>query len=156
MTEAARFYRADKEGQDDAPGPRRPPPSERARRAIDLVREKVNWGPWHAHSPFFDGEVEPCINGRVVALAAYFGVRSDPLVDRLLSEQLPDGGWNCEAPQSVRSSFHTTLCVLEGLLAYEQAYGATSAISDARGRAEEYLLARHLHADISALRELPP
>ena len=120
------------------------PASERARHTIDLVREKVTWGPWHGESPFFDGEVEPCINGRVVALAGYFEVRSDPLVDRLLSEQLPDGGWNCEAPRSARSSFHTTLCVLEGLLAYEQAYGAIAAITHARKLGEEYLLDRRL------------
>ncbi len=105
----------------------------------------VTWGPWFGDSPFFEGEVEPCINGRVVALGAYFGVRSDRLVDRLLSEQLADGGWNCEAERgSLRSSFHTTICVLEGLLAFEQAFGAARAVTDARDRAQEYLLERRL------------
>ena len=119
--------------------------SPRARAAIDLVRSNVTWGPGFGDSPFFEGEVEPCINGRVVALGAYFGERSDQLVDRLLSEQLVDGGWNCEAERgSVRSSFHTTICVLEGLLAFEQAFGATSPVTDARRRAEEYLLERRL------------
>ena len=121
------------------------PASARARTAIDLVREKVTWGPEFGHSPFFEGEVEPCINGRVVALGAYFGERSDRLVDRLLSEQLADGGWNCEAERgSVRSSFHTTICVLEGLLAFEHAFGTAPAVSDARHRANEYLLERRL------------
>jgi hypothetical protein len=121
------------------------PASERARHAIDLVRDNVTWGPEFADSPFFEGEVEPCINGRVVALGAYFGVRSDRLVDRLLGEQLADGGWNCEAERgSVRSSFHTTICVLEGLLAYEEAAGATPLVSGARSRAHEYLLERRL------------
>ena len=121
------------------------PTSARARRAIDLVRENVTWGPGFGNSPFFEGEVEPCINGRVIGLGAYFGERSDRLVDRLLSEQLADGGWNCEAERgSVRSSFHTTICVLEGLLAFEQAFGATQAITDARKRAHEYLLERRL------------
>jgi hypothetical protein len=121
------------------------PMSARARIAIDLVRSNVTWGPGFGDSPFFEGEVEPCINGRVVALGAYFGERSDPLVDRLLSEQLGDGGWNCEAEHgSIRSSFHTTICVLEGLLAFEQAFGATSAVTDARRRAQEYLLERRL------------
>jgi hypothetical protein len=121
------------------------PASARARHAIDLVRSNVTWGPEFGDSPFFEGEVEPCINGRVVALGAYFGERSDRLVDRLLSEQLADGGWNCEAERgSVRSSFHTTICVLEGLLAFEQAFGATSAVTDARTRAQEYLLERRL------------
>ena len=121
------------------------PASARVRAAIDLVRDQVTWGPEWGDSPFFEGEVEPCINGRVVALGAYFGERSDRLVDRLLSEQLADGGWNCEAERgSVRSSFHTTICVLEGLLAFEQAFGAAPAVTDARQRAEEYLLERRL------------
>lgn len=121
------------------------PASEPARAAINRVRDNVTWGPWFGDSPFFEGEVEPCINGRVVALGAYFGERSDRLVDRLLSEQLADGGWNCEAERgSVRSSFHTTICVLEGLLAFEQAFGATPPVTDARRRGQEYLLERHL------------
>ena len=121
------------------------PASERARAAIDRVRGHVTWGPGFGDSPFFEGEVEPCINGRVVALGAYFGERSDRLVDRLLSEQLADGGWNCEAERgSVRSSFHTTICVLEGLLAFEQAFGAAPPVTDARKRAHEYLLERRL------------
>ncbi len=121
------------------------PASERVRAAIDLVKDNVTFGPEFGDSPFFEGEVEPCINGRVVALGAYFGVQSDRLVDRLLSEQLADGGWNCEVERgSVRSSFHTTICVLEGLLAYEKAFGATSAVTNARRRGEEYLLERRL------------
>jgi hypothetical protein len=121
------------------------PGSARARAAIDLVRGNVTWGPGFGDSPFFEGEVEPCINGRVVALGAYFGERSDRLVDRLLSEQLADGGWNCEAERgSVRSSFHTTICVLEGLLAFEAAFGATPTVTDVRRRGQEYLLERRL------------
>lgn len=121
------------------------PTSANARAAIDLVRDNVTWGPEWGYSPFFEGEVEPCINGRVVALGAYFGERSDRLVDRLLSEQLADGGWNCEAERgSVRSSFHTTLCVLEGLHAFETAFCATPALTDARKRGEGYLLERRL------------
>ena len=120
------------------------PASDRARRAIDLVRERVTWGAEFGNSPFFEGEVEPCINGRVVALGAYFDERSDRLVDRLLSEQLADGGWNCQAKISVRSSFHTTICVLEGFLAFEQAFGASVAVTDARSRAHEYFLERRL------------
>jgi hypothetical protein len=121
------------------------PTSPRARNAIALVRGRVTWGPEFGNSPFFEGEVEPCINGRVVALGAYFGQRSDRLVDRLLGERLADGGWNCEAERgSVRSSFHTTLCVLEGLLAWEEAFGATPAVTDARRSGQEYLLERRL------------
>jgi hypothetical protein len=121
------------------------PKSGRTRTAVDFVRDNVTWGPGFGDSPFFEGEVEPCINGRVVALGAYFGERSDRLVDRLLSEQLVDGGWNCEAERgSVRSSFHTTICVLEGLLAFEKAFAATPTVTAARRRAEEYLLERRL------------
>lgn len=121
------------------------PASERARLAIARVRDHVTWDAEFGSPPFFEGEVEPCINGRVVALGAYFDERREPLVERLLSEQLADGGWNCEAERgSVRSSFHTTICVLEGLLAFEQAAGATPRVTDARRRAHEYLLERRL------------
>jgi hypothetical protein len=121
------------------------PANPRVRAAIDRVNAHVNFGPEFGNSAFFHGEVEPCINGRVVALGAYFGERRDALVDRLLSEQLADGGWNCEAERgSVRSSFHTTLCVLEGLLAFEYAFGATQALTNARLRGQEYLLERRL------------
>ncbi len=100
------------------------PASTRVRIAIDRVRDNVTWGSEFGNSPFFEGEVEPCINGRVVALGAYFGERSDRLVNRLLNEQLADGGWNCEVERgSVRSSFHSTICVLEGLLEFERAFG---------------------------------
>lgn len=133
------------------------PTSVPARIAIDRVRANVDWGPEWGHSPFFEGEVEPCINGRVVALGAYFGERSDRLVDRLLSEQLADGGWNCEAERgSVRSSFHTTICVLEGLLAFEQAFGAAPVITDARMRAHEYLLERRLLRRLSTGEVIKP
>jgi hypothetical protein len=121
------------------------PANTSVRGAIERVRSSVTWGPEFGNSPFFEGEVEPCINGRVVALGAYFGQHADRLLARLLSEQLADGGWNCEAERgSVRSSFHTTICVLEGLLAFEQTFGAGSAVTAARTRAHEYLLERRL------------
>lgn len=121
------------------------PTDARVHAAIERVRTHVTWGPEFGDSPFFDGEVEPCINGRVLALGAHYGVRSDALFERLLGEQLADGGWNCEAERgSVRSSFHTTLCVLEGLLASERAFGASDAVTAARRRGQEYLLERRL------------
>ena len=94
--------------------------------------------------PFFEGEVEPCINGGVLALGAYFGRPTESLARRLVDEQLDDGGWNCDAPKSARSSFHTTICVLEGLLEYERAVGFAPEIAAARRRGEEYLLERGL------------
>jgi hypothetical protein len=126
------------------------PSSDEAQRMIGLVREKVNWGPNWPEWAFFEGEVEPCINGGTLALAGYFGVRSDALLERLLGEQLEDGGWNCEAENgSVRSSFHTTICVLEGLLAYEQAHGADPAVAESRRRAEDYLMDRAMFRRLS-------
>jgi hypothetical protein len=132
------------------------PSDVRVRAAITRVRDQVTWE-MHGNSPFFEGEVEPCINGRVVALGAYFGERPDRLVDRLLGEQLADGGWNCEAERgSTRSSFHTTICVVEGLLAFEQAFGAMPIVSGARARAHEYLLERRLLRRLSTAEIIDP
>lgn len=126
------------------------PADKRVRNAIRLVRDRCTWGPEFGDSPFFEGEVEPCINGRVLATGAYFGEASDRLADRLLGEQLEDGGWNCEAERgSVRSSFHSTICVLEGLLEYEKAKGVPAAVREARLRGEEYLLKRGLFRSLS-------
>jgi hypothetical protein len=98
-------------------------------------------------NPFFASEVEPCINGQVAASGAYFGqdTQSERIVDRLLGEQLPDGSWNCEAANgSTRSSFNTTICMLEALLEYELAGGRRAGVTEARLRGQEYLLERLL------------
>jgi len=100
-------------------------------------------------NPFFQGEVEPCINGAVLAIGAYFGYPNETLARRLLGEQLSDGGWNCEAPKSTRSSFHTTICVLEGLLEYERSVVSAPEVAAARLRAEAYLLDRSLFRRLS-------
>ena len=119
------------------------PGAEQVRRAVALVKEHCRWE--HAGQPFFEGEVEPCINGRTVTLGIYFNQDVDGVVSRLLDEQLEDGGWNCEAENgSVRSSFDTTINVLEGLLAHERATGGTAGSISARRRGEEYLLDRKL------------
>jgi hypothetical protein len=119
------------------------PAVDRVRRAVALVRDNCRWE--HAGQPFFSGEVEPCINGRTVTLGVYFGQNVDAIVARLLDEQLEDGGWNCETENgSVRSSFATTINVLEGLLAHERATGGSAQSLAARRRGEEYLLERKL------------
>lgn len=119
------------------------PDTERVRSAIERVRQNCRWE--HAGQPFFSGEVEPCINGRTVALGVYFGLDMKALVERLVGEQLGDGGWNCEAENgSVRSSFATTINVLEGLLEYEHKTGGSPDSIAARRRGEEYLLERKL------------
>ena len=126
------------------------PASKQARKMIQRVQERLVFAPL-GNRPFLHGETEPCINGRILAVGAYFHQPDEALARRLLSEQLDDGGWNCEAvepsakrPKSRRSSFHTTICVLEGLLAYERAGRKSAAVSKARKRGEEYLLARRM------------
>lgn len=119
------------------------PASPQAQRAIALVREHVRWE--HAGEPYFDGEVEPCINGVALAVAAYFGQGGDQIAETLLATRLPDGGWNCWADYGARvSSLHSTICAVEGLLAWEHAGGTNPECAAARATGEEYLLARGL------------
>jgi hypothetical protein len=126
------------------------PASKPARKMIDRVQKHLVFRPLK-NRPFLHGETEPCINGRILALGAYFKAPNDALAARLLGQQLEDGGWNCEAvepstkrPPSRRSSFHTTICVLEGLLAYERAGRKSAAVTKARKRGENYLLERRM------------
>jgi hypothetical protein len=119
------------------------PASEAARRAIPLIAEHGQWE--HAGQRYFDGEVEPCINGRTIEAGAYFGVDVAAIVALILGERLADGGWNCEVENgSVRSSFDTTIDVLDGLLEFESATGGSAAVSEARRGGEQYLLERGL------------
>jgi len=119
------------------------PASKQARKMIDRVDRRLVFKPLH-NRPYLHGETEPCINGRILGIGSYFKEPNDKLADQLLGEQLEDGGWNCEAPKSRRSSFHTTICVLEGLLEYERAGRESAAVTKARKRAENYLLERRM------------
>ncbi len=134
------------------------PANQQVMLAVSRVRENVRWlmnisrdelpkdedRSWW-HKPFFEGEVEPCINGRVVTVGAYFGVDMHPLIDRLLGQQMKDGGWNCDQEVgSTRGSFHTTINVLEGLLEFERVTGGSPDLKKAIALGQEYLLARHL------------
>ncbi|MHC1734337.1 MAG: hypothetical protein AB9921_01540 [Erysipelotrichaceae bacterium] len=125
------------------------------KKAIQKVKEQVHWRGWdrdgewhgfdHVGNPYFLGEVEPCINGQVVVGGAYFGQDVEWIMDRLLRDQLADGGWNCEIEYgSTRSSFNTTICVLEALLQYEKNFGKRPEITEARLKGQEYFLERHL------------
>ena len=112
--------------------------------AVARLEAGYRWHESFGAKPFFEGEVEPCINGGALALGAYFGHPTESLARRLVGEQLDEGGWNCEAPKSTRASFHTTICVLEGLLEYGRAVGSAAEIAATRRRGEEYLLERNL------------
>lgn len=119
------------------------PSSERAKRTIELIGANSRWD--EGGQPYWEGEVEECINGRTVADGAYFGVDISPIVARLVGERLDDGGWNCERINgSVRSSFATTINVLEGLLEFEKSTGGTPQSRQARRTGEEFLLERNL------------
>ena len=124
------------------------PSSPQAQRAVALVRDNVKWD--HDGQDYFAGEVEPCINGKAVAIGSYFGQDVSGIVNRLVTEPLADGGWNCEAERgSTRSSFNSTIDVLEGLLQYERAVGASPEVTAVRKRGEEYLLARRMFRRLS-------
>jgi hypothetical protein len=131
------------------------PESAAARGAVRLVREHCRWE--HDGELFFAGEVEPCINGKVAALGAYFGEDVEGIVDRLLGEQMGDGGWNCEQENgSMRGSFHSTIDVLDGLLEYERATGGSPELTAARLRGQEYLLERRLLRRLSTGEVIDP
>src|SRR2546425_12258475 len=121
------------------------PASKEARQMIDRVDKRLVFKPLN-NRPYLHGETEPCINGRILGIGSYFKKPNDALANQLLGEQLEDGGWNCEAPKSRRSSFHSTICVLEGLLEYERAgrksAAVTKSVTKARRRGENYLLER--------------
>jgi hypothetical protein len=119
------------------------PASKQARKMIDRVDKRLVFKRLKKR-PFLDGETEPCINGRILGIASYFKEPNDALANQLVGEQLEDGGWNCEAPTSRRSSFHTTICVLEGLLEYERTGRKSAAVTKVRKRAEKYLLERRM------------
>jgi hypothetical protein len=119
-----------------------PAQAPQTQRAIALVRDNVRWD--YDDLPFFDGEIEECINGGTLAIGAAYGVPVDVIAERLVAGQQPDGGWNCDRRLgSMRSSLHSTICVLEGLLAYEQAGGRVET-RRVRARGEEHLLERRM------------
>lgn len=116
--------------------------------AVRRVHEHVKWE--HNAEPFFAGEVEPCINGKTLAMGSYYGIGAQGIVNRLLGEQMSDGGWNCEQENGATvGSFHTTIDVLEGLLEYEKATGGAPEVKAARHGGEEYMLKRRMFRRLS-------
>jgi hypothetical protein len=121
-----------------------------SRQAIDRLVE----GParWRSGAGFFEYSGETCVTAMVLALACYFritGSFQDGVVESLLEQQRGDGGWNCQRDSS-RSSFNTTISVLEAMLEYEGTKAAVAADTvKARKRAHEYLLERRLMRSLS-------
>jgi hypothetical protein len=120
----------------------------RERRTAELLAENCRWE--YEGRPYWDGEVDCCINAWTVANGVWLGMPVDELADWFVRHQLPDGGWNCEWIEgSTRSSFHSTLNSLKGLLAYEIATGGTIETRAARRSGEEFLLQRGLFRRLS-------
>lgn len=122
------------------------PDDERVKAATGLVADRVRMG--RRDLPFFDYRGETCISGMALALSSYFRGRDEAGVEWFFDEQKDDGGWNCEVSSS-RSSFNTTISVLEALLEYERSVGGDPAVASARERAHEYLLERRLMYSLS-------
>ncbi|QEW00233.1 squalene cyclase [Microbacterium caowuchunii] len=100
--------------------------------------------------PYWGGEVDVCINAMTLANGAWLGADVRALADWFPEHQLPDGGWNCDWVEgSRRSSFHSTINALIGILDYEQRTGGSRDLRVARARGEEYLLQRHLRYRLS-------
>jgi hypothetical protein len=96
-------------------------------------------------APFWEGEVDCCINGFTLANGAWLGADVSGLERWFVEHRLADGGWNCDWVEgSTRSSFDSTLNSLGGLLYYEIATGGTDELRAARAGAEQYLLERRL------------
>ena len=106
---------------------------QRARRTVALVGANARWE--EGGQPFWEGEVEECINGRTVADGAYFGVDVGPIVDaaaRRAAGRTAAGTASGPTARCGARSTRRSTCV-EGLLEYERATGGTPAV--ARGAA---------------------
>jgi len=127
----------------------------RERRTAELLDANCRWE--YDNLPYWGGEVDCCINAWTVANGLWLGADVDGIVAWFLSHRLPDGGWNCAWVEgSTRSSFHSTLNVLKGLLAFDIATGGTDATRAARHRGERYLLQRDLFRRLSTGERVAP
>lgn len=107
-----------------------------------LLRQNSRWE--YDDLPYWDGEVDVCINAMTLANGAWLGEDMSELAAWFPAHIVSDGGWDCQWVEgSVHSSFHSTINAVRGLLAYEKLTGDTS-VRDARHSGEEYLLRRRL------------
>ncbi|OZC73363.1 squalene cyclase [Rhodococcus sp. 06-418-5] len=126
-----------------------------ARRTVEMLDENSRWE--YDNLPYWGGEVDCCINAWTVANGVWLGADVESIVEWFLDHQLPDGGWNCEWVEgSTRSSFHSTLNSLKGLLEYDIASGGTNETRAARQIGEEYLLSRKLLHSLSTGEKVGP
>lgn len=110
---------------------------------VRLLRENARWE--YDDLPYWDGEVDACINGMTLATGAWLNADVSKILRWFPDHQLADGGWNCEwVNGSTVSSFVSTLNSLVSLLAYEELRGSDPAIRAMRKRGETYLLEREL------------
>jgi hypothetical protein len=115
---------------------------------VDLLAANSRWE--YEGLPYWGGEVDCCINAYTLANGAWLGADVSSLEQWFLERQLADGAWNCEWVEgSTRSSFHSTLNSVKGLLYYEVATGASGELQAARHEAEQYLLERRLMRTVS-------
>ncbi|HEY0260462.1 MAG TPA: squalene cyclase [Lacisediminihabitans sp.] len=108
--------------------------------------------------PYWDGEVDVCINSFTLGNGAWLGADVSKLVAWFPEHRMPDGGWNCEAEEgsgSTRSSVHSTLNAVRGILDYERRTGDTR-MREARRTGEEYLLERRLLRRLSTGEDVVP
>jgi hypothetical protein len=127
----------------------------RERHTVELLARNARWE--YDDLPYWGGEVDCCINAWTVANGVWLGADVSGIVGWFLEHRLSDGGWNCEWERgSTRSSFHSTLNTLKGLLAFETAIGSTDAIRAARHAGEEYLLRRNLFRRLTSGERVGP
>lgn len=120
----------------------------RERRTVELLARNSRWD--YNGRPYWDGEVDVCVNAWTLANGLWLGADVAGIGDWFLEHQLADGGWNCEWVNGAeRSSFHSTLNSLKGLLAHDIATGGSADTRTARKRGEEYLLRRGLFRRLS-------
>lgn len=109
----------------------------------ELLRANSRWE--YDNLPYWDGEVDCCINAYTLANGAWLGTDVSGIAQWFVEHQMADGGWNCEWVEgSTRSSFHSTLNTLKGLLYYESSIGGSDELKAVRQAGEEYLLSRKL------------
>ncbi|WP_020662412.1 hypothetical protein [Amycolatopsis benzoatilytica] len=127
----------------------------RERHTAELLAENCRWE--YDNLPYWGGEVDVCINAWTIANGSWLGVDVSGLAQWFLEHRQEDGGWNCAWVEgSKRSSVHSTLNALKGLLAYEVATGGTGETRAARRAGEEYLLQRRLMYRLSTGGQIAP